>query len=145
MSFAKRRRKYTCGMANPGMYRLRFFFDWGGGCLWAGDDTTRAAFGCGPLDGEGSELPLSPQTQSRCRELGAWHDTSLNSAYPPDPGPWRQPECDRFNEAVKQLLATVRAELGEQFEVINQQREAVEDPDLDAYLADPEGFRRRTT
>jgi len=35
--------------------------------------------------------------------------------------------------------------LGDRFEVINRQTEAVQDPDLDAYLADPKEFRRPAT
>jgi hypothetical protein len=132
-------------MTNPGKYTLRFFFEWGGGCLWPGNDTAYTDFGYGPLDMADTKLPLSVETIRRCGELAAWHDTSLNQSYPPDPGPWRQPECNRFNEAVMLLLATVRAELGYRFEVTNQQPEAIEDPDLDAYLADPKGFRRRAT
>ena len=92
-----------------------------------------------------TKLPLSPETVRRCGELSAWHDTSLNLAYPSDPSRWRQPECDRFNEAVRHLLATIRAELGDRFQVIDHQMDAVEDPDLDTYLANPIGFRRPTT
>jgi hypothetical protein len=132
-------------MTNSGKYALRFFFEWGGGCLWAANDDANTDFGYGPLDTADTKLPLSAETVRRCEELSAWHDTSLNQAYPPDPGPWRQPECDRFNEAARHLLATIRAELGDRFEVINQQPEAVEDPDLDVYLADPTGFRRPAT
>lgn len=130
-------------MTTPEKYKLRFFFEWGGGCLWPGNDVATSAFGDGPLDTSETTLPLSAETLRRCRELAEWYDTSLNQTYPPDPGPWRQPECDRFNEAVKHLLGTILAELGDQFEVINRQSEAVEDPDLDAYLADPTGFHRR--
>lgn len=90
-----------------------------------------------------TKLPLSAEALRRCVELSAWHDTSLNQAYPPDPSPWRQPECDRFNEAVDHLLAAIRAELGEQFEVTNEQPRTVEDPDLGAYLVDPMRFRRQ--
>jgi hypothetical protein len=75
--------------------------------------------------------------------LAEWHDTSLNWDYPPDPGPWRQQECDRFNTAVAELLADIRRELGPTFRVIVRQQPCVEDPDLDAYLADPKGFRRK--
>jgi hypothetical protein len=131
-------------MTNSGKYTLRFFFEWGGGCLWAGNAAASSDYGYGPLDTVDTKLPLSAETVRQCQELSAWYDTSLNQAYPPDPSPWRQSECDRFNEAVRRLLATVRAELGDQFEIIDQQPEAVEDPDLDAYLADPKGFRRRT-
>jgi hypothetical protein len=132
-------------MTNPTKYKLRFFFEWGGGCLWPGDTAATSDFGYGPLDAPDTNLPLSTETVRRCGELAVWHDTSLNWAYPPDPGPWRQPECDQFNDAVRHLLATIRAELGDQFEVIDQQPQAVEDPDLDVYLADPQGFRRQAT
>lgn len=120
-------------------YVLRFFFEWGGGCLWAGNEAASRDFGPGPIE---AELPLSAATLHRCEELGEWHDSSLNWDYPPDPGPWRQAECDRFNDAVRHLLADIRRELGAEFEVVDRQGEAREDPDLDAYLADPKGFRR---
>jgi hypothetical protein len=87
-------------------------------------------------------LPLSTPILDRCRQLSEWYDTSLNWDYQPDPGPWRQTECDRFNAAVEALLADIRRELGPEFEVIDKQPRAVEDPDLDAYLADPPNFRR---
>ena len=131
---------------NPGRYVLRFFFEWGGGCLWPDCDESRRVFDLGPYDVlDPCPLPLSAETLERCRQMAAWHDTSLNSDYPPDPGPWLQPECDEFNDAVRDLLKTIRGELGEQFEVIDRQTAASEDPDLDAYLADPNGFRRRTS
>jgi hypothetical protein len=132
-------------MSSTEKYKLRFFFEWGGGCLWSGDEAATRDFGYGPLDTADTKLPLSAETVRRCREVADWHDTSLNQAYPLDPGPWRQPECDRFNEAVKHLLGRIRAELGDRFEVNDQQPEIAEDPDLDVYLMDPNGFRRRTT
>jgi hypothetical protein len=60
----------------------------------------------------------------------------------PDPGPWPQAECDRFNAAALALFEQVAAKLGEEFAVINAQQPVHEDPDLDAYLQDPKGFRR---
>ncbi len=132
-------------MTSQAKYRLRFFFEWGGGCLWSDNDDANTDFGYGPLDTPNTKLPLSNETIRRCQEIGVWHDTSLNWDDPPDPGPWRQHECDRFNETVRHLLATIRSELRDQFEVIDQQPEAVEDPELDAYLVDPKAFRRRAT
>ena len=124
-------------------YAVRFFFEWGGGCLWAGNDAARQAFDHGPYDvGDNCPLPLSPEILVRCGQLSDWHDGALNWDYPPDPGPWRQAECDRFNAAVKELLAAMRAELGPSFQVLNTQGDMVEDPDLDVYLAKPNGFRR---
>jgi hypothetical protein len=72
-----------------------------------------------------------------------WHDQALNWEYPPDPGPWRQDECERFNQAAKDLLITVRQELGDHFEVIDELVEETEDPDLDAYLRDPKAFKEK--
>jgi hypothetical protein len=80
----------------------------------------------------------------RANELMEWHDQALNWEYPPDPGPWRQEECERFNQAAKDLLADVRQELGKQFEVIDEFVEEKEDPELDAYLQDPKSFKRKT-
>ena len=124
-------------------YALRFFCEWGAGCLWPGNDATYRDFDLGPYDAlDPCPLPLSAEALKRCRTLDEWHATSLNWDYPPDPGPWRQRECDRFNEAVADLLALLRSELGSKFEVIDHQVEMSEDPDLDVYLADPKGFRR---
>ena len=131
-------------LAGQARYELRFFCEWRGGCLWPGNDAASRDFDVGPYDSlDPCPLPLSLATLERCRRLIEWHDTSLNWEYPPDPGPWRQSECDRFNAAVLELLMDIRRELGAEFEVLNRQTAVVEDPDLDAYLADPKGFRRK--
>ncbi|HMC64872.1 MAG TPA: hypothetical protein VKI65_08020 [Gemmataceae bacterium] len=125
-------------------YVLHFFFESGGGCLWPGNDAAYQAFELGPYDLlDPCPIPLSAGILQRCRQMAEWHDTSLNSDYPPDPGPWRKAECDRFNAAVTELLADIHRELGPAFEVIDRQAQLVEDPELDAYLADPKGFRRK--
>src|SRR5271163_5028489 len=122
-------------------FRLKFFCEWGGGpCLWADNDNARARFDVGGVDY--GQLGLSLDTVELANRLCDWHDQSLNRDYPPDPGPWRQDECDRFNAAARDLLERIRRELGEEFEVIDHQWELGEDPDLDAYLKNPKGFRR---
>src|SRR5262249_20406678 len=124
-------------------YVLRFFFEWGGGCLWAGNEAAVRDFGFGPLDlREPCPLSLSAVTLSECQPLAGWHDTSLNWDYPPNPGPWRQHECDRFNAETARLLTAIQSELGPAFQVIDKQGQCTEDPNLDRYLADPKGFRR---
>jgi len=120
-------------------YRLRFFFEWGPGSLWADNEAAYERFGVGPIE---DRLQLAPQTLSLCQQMSAWHIRALNWDSPVDPGPWRQPECDEFNRATEELLNTIRLELGEDFDVLNHQEPLREDPDLDAYLADPKGFRR---
>lgn len=126
-------------------YVLRFEFEWRvEEVLWPSNNAARQDLNdVGPLAEE--DLPqLSAETWQQMRALTEWHDTSLNWSYPPDPGPWRQEECDRFNQATEALFERIRAELGADFEVINLHKPIQEDPALDAYLADPKGFRRRT-
>jgi hypothetical protein len=94
-------------------YVLRFFFEWGGGCLWAGNDAARRDLDYGPYDyDEPCPLPLSPATIARCRWMAEWHDTALNWEYPPDPGPWDPAESARFDDAANSLLNDIRRELG---------------------------------
>ncbi len=124
-------------------YVLRFEFEWKvDEVLWPGNDAARQDFNdVGPL-AEEELTQLSVETWQQIRALTKWHDMSLNWNYPPDPGPWRQEECDRFNQTAEALLERIRSELGSDFEVINLHKPMQEDPDLDAYLADPKGFRR---
>jgi hypothetical protein len=100
---------------------LRYFFDPGSGsCLWSANDRARDAFGY-PVFVE--ELPLSPDAVAEARRVTKWFDGSLNWDYPPDPGPWDQAECDRFNAAARALLARLRQELGDRFDIEDEFRE----------------------
>src|SRR3954451_2490750 len=93
---------------------VRLMFEWGGGCLSAGNDAAFDAFDLGPIE---DRLPLSPATRQRLGEGSAWHDGSLDWVYPPDPSPWPPAERERFANAAAKLLADVRAELGAELEV----------------------------
>src|SRR4051812_34933325 len=113
-------------------YRLRYFFEYGGPCLWAANDAAREQFGyCVDLN----YLPLPAETIRTAGDIGNWFSRSLNPDYPPDPSPWRQEDCDRFNRATAELLALIRDQLGSEFEIVDEQKPMVEDPDLDIYLA----------
>lgn len=97
-------------------YVLRYFFEWGGGCLWAGNEAALVDFAYGPYDyDEPCPIPLSAATVARCRSMAAWHDTSLNPDYPPGPSPWDPAESARFADAAGRLLADIRRELGPDF------------------------------
>ena len=118
-------------MEGPGSSgELRFFFDAGSGALlWPG-----------PADLE--ELPISAELRAELDRLAVEYDESLNWDYPPDPGPWREARCLRFNADVRAALARLRAELGPGWEIEDGFDELHEDPDLDRYLADPKSFKR---
>lgn len=99
----------------PAKPAIRLMFEWGGGCLWCGNRTALEAFGVGPLE---DRLRLSLPVRRRLEELSAWHDTSLNRDYPPDPGPWPPEEYQRFERAACGILEIIRSELGSDFEVV---------------------------
>jgi hypothetical protein len=94
---------------------VRLMFEWGGGCLWCGNDAARSAFDVGPVE---DRLPLSPATRQRLAELSAWHDGALDWEYPPDPSPWSAEDRERFERAAAEVLAAVQSELGPEFEVV---------------------------
>jgi hypothetical protein len=118
----------------------RFFFDAGSGrVLWAAFDADDSRLGY-PVDHD--RLPISQSLKDELARLIAWYDTSMNWDYPPDPGPWREPECVAFNQSVNIAVAQLRRELGPDWVISNEAEDLHEDPDLDRYLADPRTFRR---
>ncbi|MGI5341231.1 hypothetical protein ACQEVS_29435 [Streptomyces sp. CA-181903] len=121
------------------MPTARFFFDAGSGvALWAASED-QGEWGYAI---EVDRLPVSRDLRDVLNGLIARYDTSLNWNYPPDPGPWREAECQDFNEAVSRALDRLRAELGPEWRVFDEFYPLHEDPDLDRYLADPAGFVR---
>jgi len=97
-------------------------------------------FGYGEIDAERLDLPSDVVEQLRV--TADWHDHSLNWDHPPDPGSWRQEECDRFNAASKKLFECCRQFLEGRAEILYAHKDEVEDPDLDVYLANPKSFKR---
>lgn len=59
----------------PKRFVVRLMFEWGGGCLWCGNDAALAAFDIGPIE---DQLPLSPAIRNRLTELSKWHDKALD-------------------------------------------------------------------
>ena len=57
------------------------------------------------------------------RRVVAWHDRWMDWDNAPDPSPaWDAAEDARFEAAASRLLATIRAELGDTFEVVDERR-----------------------
>lgn len=99
-------------------YRLRYFFDPGGGiCLWSANDAARERFGY-PIDTR--SLPLRENTWRRAAYLCSWHDTSIDWDYPADLSPWDASERERFNVEAQRLLALLREQLGREFEITDE-------------------------
>jgi hypothetical protein len=98
----------------PPRYRVRLMFEWRGGSLWCDNDAACDAFGVGPIE---DQLPLSAGTRMRLDELTRWHDTSLDWDDPAGPRLWHPAEDERFDQAAGEMLTTIRAELGPDFQV----------------------------
>ncbi|MEU5265905.1 hypothetical protein [Amycolatopsis sp. NPDC021455] len=94
----------------------------------------------GPADLD--RLPITPSLRAELDDLAMQYDESMNGDYPPDPGPWREARCERFNTDVRAALARLRAELEPGWAIRDEFTELHEDPGLDRYLADPKGFKR---
>jgi hypothetical protein len=121
-----------------GVHEARFFFD-NGGVLWMQSLEGQERWN-NPADLD--LLPISQPLRDELERLIDWYDTSMNWDYPPDPGPWREPECERFNRAVHMALSRLREELGAGWNIVNGFHDMHEDPDLERYLANPRAFWR---
>ena len=97
------------------LYKVRLMFEWGGGCIWCGNDAALERFDVGPIE---EKLLLSAATLRELEELSSWHDKALNWEYPPDPGPWGADEYASFDQKALALSVELQAELGSDFEVV---------------------------
>jgi hypothetical protein len=105
----------------------KLFFDAGSGTLlWTSSAEDRETWGYA-VDLE--RLPISEALRTELLSLVAQYDTSLNWDYPPDPGPWREPRCREFNDAVHRTVGLLRAELGPAWRIADEFRELHADPD----------------
>jgi hypothetical protein len=96
------------------VYVLRFFFDYGGTCLWAANDLARERFGY-PV--ELSELPIPDDLRHELQLAGERFDTSLNWDNPAGPSPWSKEDSEQFTELTDCLLDRLRVALGPSFEI----------------------------
>ncbi|WP_312941758.1 hypothetical protein [Stutzerimonas balearica] len=97
------------------LYKVRLMFEWGGGCIWCGNDAALERFDVGPIE---EKLLLSAATLRELEELSSWHDKALNWEYPPGPSPWSQAEFKSFEAAALSMRKKLQAALGADFEVI---------------------------
>jgi hypothetical protein len=89
-------------------------FEWGGGCLWCGNDAARDRFGVGNIE---DALPLSQETRDQLETLTEWHDTALDWDDPAGPSPWTPSERAAFEVAALKMRERIQAELGPDFQV----------------------------
>ena len=123
---------------------LNFWWEWN--CespFWASNEAAYTQYGYGEISP--TILGLPENIVEKLAQVGKWHDASLNWNYPPDPGPWRQAECDLFNKESKLLFQQCCAMLPSHITLIYKHCDINEDPDLDRYLIDPKNFKREVS
>ena len=102
------------------VYRLLYFFDAGSGtCLWSANESAREKFDY-PVDI--NDLPLCENTKRRIIYITAWYDTSLDWSDPSGPSPWDVDELLSFNSEAQKMLHSLRTELGNEFELVDESR-----------------------
>lgn len=97
------------------MYTIRVFFEWSGGCLWAGNEAARERFDSGPIE---DRLPISDEIRDRLRSLSEHHDTALNWSNPLDPGPWSAQDLDAFECDALAVKSQLQEELGSEYAIV---------------------------
>ena len=97
------------------LYRIFLMFEWGGGCLWCGNEVTLEKFDVGSL---AEVLPLSTSIREQLDKLSAWHDQALNWSNPADVSPWNEDEFELFENAANAMRVQLQAELGADFEFV---------------------------
>lgn len=99
------------------MYTIRYYFEYmADTCLWGGDGETREQFG---MNIDPQELPLTEGTVQAILAMATRWQQSLNWENPAEPSPWSQAEFDEFFADATDLYARIRAELNDQFELVN--------------------------
>lgn len=97
-------------------YKMKYWFEWGGTCLWSANDAANEKFGY-PVD-EG-ELPISGKLKNFLRYLQAYHNNMMDWDNAPDVSPWwTEEDTIMFDKKKKFAYAQLCQELGDDYEII---------------------------
>ena len=98
-------------------YKLRFFIEWGGNCLWpdVSDKDTYVKFNVGPLAPE--NLGVSPELCSELDALVEEYQTALDWEDPPAPSPWSDEHFSDFYQRLCRVYVKLCKELENDYEI----------------------------
>jgi hypothetical protein len=121
--------------------RLRFFWEYGMDTpFWTGNDEAVALFDIAHVELESLGVPEG--LRGEITSLAELYDEAIGYWVVERVWLWRQDECDRFNDASRDVFRRCQELLGDQFELSYEVNECTEDLSLDRYLSEPEWFRR---
>lgn len=97
-------------------YRLKFWFEHGGICIWAANDKSKAEYGYAINN---DLLPISGELVSLLNSLEEEYHTYLDWEYPPNPSPWSTENKNDFIVRATEAYNNLCKELGESYIVEN--------------------------
>ncbi len=104
-------------------YKLRFWFEHGGICLWSMNDEAREKYGY-PIKNE--KLPLSRDLVDELNALEKEYGTYLNWDCPTDPSSWSEEHKRSFLRRAAQAYEKLKTELGNDYCLSNEVAQSVE-------------------
>ena len=98
-------------------YVIKYWFEYGGPCLWSANESAHNKFGY-PI--ENSELPISKDLADELYSLEDEYQSSLDWNYPPDPSPWTPEHRKDFKIRANDAYLKLTLQLGSDFNVVNE-------------------------
>ena len=99
-------------------YKMRYWFEWGGTCLWSANDAAREKFG---YDVDERTLPISRKLKDLLWYLRAYHETMMDMDNAPDDSPWwTEEDTVMFKKKSKFAYEQLCRELGEEYEIVDE-------------------------
>ena len=99
------------------MYTFRFWFEHGGGCVWSANDAAREQYG---YKVNYAALPIGEALQAVLSALEEEYHTILDWNDPAAGCQWSEEQVVAFSQKAKRAYATLCAELGEDYTVIDE-------------------------
>ena len=100
-----------------GIYRLRFWFEHGGFCIWGMNDKAKEKYGY-PIKND--SLPISDGLVQELNSLEKEYATYLDWDYPPNPPLWSDEHKADFKDRATIVYEKLKDELGSEFQVDNE-------------------------
>lgn len=97
-------------------YVFKYWYEWGGTCLWSANDTTIDEFDYAVDE---QQLPISRKLKNLLWYLQAYHENMMDMDEAPLGSPWwTEEDTIMFNKKKKFAYEQLCKELGEEFEVL---------------------------
>jgi len=104
-------------------YKIRFWFEHGGFCLWGANDAAREKYGY-PIRNE--RLPISSSLVSELDALEDEYGTYLDWGCPQNPTSWTNEQRIEFLNKATRAFERLKLELGDDFDITNEVARSVQ-------------------